>query len=126
MGHRKPRFIPAMGLLIGLGIAGYYGLAWYELPRWNEQEINQSVELNLAMDVARMGPHLKPQGEKLERLRAQMRTEVEGDIRRELKTIQLRLSIGLMAIVIGLAQLITAALIRRFWSDRYPIKEQPQ
>ena len=107
---RNPRSLPVLILLAGLGIAGYYGFAWYQLPKWSDQEIEQSVELNLAMDVARMGPQLKPEGEKLDQLRALVRQEVRGEIQRELKTAQLRFSVGLVAIVIGLGQLMFVVL----------------
>jgi hypothetical protein len=110
---RNPRVVPVVIFLAGLGIAGYYGLAWYQLPRWSDQEIEQSVELNLAMDIARMGPQLKPNGEKLDRLRALVRQEVREDIQRELKTVQLRFSAGLVATVIGLGQLVFVVLARR-------------
>ena len=104
--RRNPRSLPVLILLAGLGIAGYYGLVWYQTPKWSPQEINQSVELNLAMDIARMGPQLKPEGEKLDRLRALVRAEVEADANRELKTAQLRFSVGLVAMVFGIGQLV--------------------
>lgn len=107
---RNPRSLPALIFLAGLGIAGYYGIAWYQLPKWSDQEIEQSVELNLAMDVARMGPQLKPAGEKLDHLRALVRTEVRGEVQRELKTAQLRFSVGLVAMVLGLGQLMFVVL----------------
>ena len=107
---RNPRSLPVLIFLAGLGIAGYYGFAWYQLPKWSDQEIEQSVELNLAMDLARMGAQLKPNAEKLDHLRALVRQEVRGEVQRELKTVQLRFSAGLVAMVVGLGPLMFVAL----------------
>ena len=104
--RRNPRSLPVLIFLAGLGIAGYYGLVWYQTPKWSPQEIDRSVELNLAVDIARMGPQLKPEGEKLDKLRALVRAEVEGDLNRELHTAQLRFSVGLVAMVFGIGQLV--------------------
>lgn len=111
--RRNPRALPVLMFLGGLGIAGYYALQWYQLPKFSEKEIEQSVELNLALDVARMGPQLKPEGDKLDRLRALVRAEVEGDLNRELKTAQLRFAIGLVAMVFGIGQMVFVAGMER-------------
>ncbi len=110
---RNPRALPALMLVGGLGLAGYYGLAWYEAPKYSDREIEQSVELNLALDLGRMGPQLRPTGEKLERLRAIVRAEVKADLERDVRKAQLRFALGLIAMVFGLGQLVFVALSGR-------------
>jgi hypothetical protein len=107
---RNPFGLPVFIFLAGLGIAGYYGLEWRNAPTWTNAEIEQSVDLNLAMDIERMGPHLRPTGAKLDRLRAQVRAEVEHEANKGLKTAQLRFSVGLIAIVVGLVQVVLMKL----------------
>jgi hypothetical protein len=90
----------------GLGLAGYYGEAWYRAPTYSEDEIARSVEFNLQADLARLGPQLKPEGEKLEQLRAIVRAEVEAEVTRETRDAQRWFSIGLIAIVFGLGHML--------------------
>lgn len=94
-------------LAIGVALCGYYGHAWWTLPDYSEADIEASVELNLAMDLSRRGPHLQPDAARLEQLRSQVRAEIEGSLRQQVETIQLRFGIGLLCLVIGLSHVLT-------------------
>ncbi|HEY0973338.1 MAG TPA: hypothetical protein VGE57_02450 [Solimonas sp.] len=102
-----------LALAIGVGLTAYYGQAWYELQDYSEADIEASTELNLRMDLQRRGPHLQPDADKLEQLRTQVRAEVEGEINRERETIQSRFAIGLIALVVGLGQLLSQRVMAR-------------
>ena len=109
MNSARPRTPPpgAVGALIaaiGLGIACWYGWAWYHLPRWSEQEIVGSVELNLALDLSRLPPDSVPR-ETQERLRAQIRREVEAQIASESESPRAWTMAGLLIGVFGLVQM---------------------
>ncbi len=93
-------------LLSGVGLLTYFGSEWTQLPEWTEAEITQSVELNLAIDLQRMGPNLQPEGEKLDRLRALVRVEVEAEIREDREQVERWLGLGLICLVFGISQLL--------------------
>lgn len=97
-------------LAIGVALCGYYGQAWWALPDYSESDIEASVELNLAIDLSRRGPHLQPDAEQLERLRQQVRAEIEGGLRQQTEKVQLRFGIGLLCLVIGLSHVLTRRL----------------
>lgn len=107
---RNPQALPFLLVGIGLGLLGYYGEDWYRLPAWTEQDIEESVELNLAIDLQRMGPHLRPEGEKLERLREMVRAEVKGEIAGERRRLERWMGLGLILTVLGAGQLVRLAL----------------
>jgi hypothetical protein len=94
----------------GLSLSAYYGYAWTQLPAYSEAEIEASVELNLAIDLSRRGPHLQPDEAGLERLREQVRAEVIGDLDQARDTVQRRLGIGLLLLVVGGGRVLTSAL----------------
>jgi hypothetical protein len=110
---RNPRAFSFVLAAIGLGLVLYYGEQWYRLPQWSETEIEQSVELNLTMDLQRMGPHLRPSGEKLERLRSVVRQEVEAEIRHDRETLERWMGLGLILTVLGAGRFIVSAVNRR-------------
>jgi len=110
---RNPRALPALMLAGGLGLAAYYGLSWYRAPTFSEAEIEQSTDMNLAIDLSRMGPQLQPEGEKLAKLRAIVRAEVEADLQRERRDAQLRFAVGLVAMVFGASGLVFLTLSER-------------
>lgn len=105
--------IPAFMVALGLGLIGYYGIEWYQLPKYSEADLAMSTELNLQIDLQRRGPHLQPDAEELQRLRSQVRAEVEGEIRTERKKIQTRFTIGLISLIFGIGQFAAAAALRR-------------
>ncbi|MEQ1439381.1 hypothetical protein AAG565_08450 [Fontimonas sp. SYSU GA230001] len=107
------RTLPALLLSLGVGLCGYYGQKWYELPTYSEEDIAASVELNLRLDLQRRGPHLQPDAAGLARMREMVQAEVEGEIRRERDQVQLRFGVGLIALVLGLGQLAAQRLLAR-------------
>jgi hypothetical protein len=107
---RDPKTLAFVLIIAGLGLCAWFGEQWYRLPEWSEAEIQQSVDLNLTMDVQRMGPQLAPTGEKLEQLRGIVRAEVEGAIKREREMPLRWVADGLMLIVAGLSNLLFARL----------------
>ena len=117
--NRAPRLPPAgaVGALlaaIGFGIASWYGWAWYHVPKWSEREIVGSVELNLALDLSRLPPDQQPSPVAQDRLRAQIRQEVEKQIAAESEEPKSWTMAGLMIGIFGLVQMaLRHALARR-------------
>jgi hypothetical protein len=105
---RNPRGFAFLLLAAGLGLTAWFGEQRWRLPDWSEGEIEQSVELNLAIELGRRGPHLRPEGERLEALRATLRAEVEAEIRREREDLERWIGLGLVLIVLGTGQLVFA------------------
>ena len=91
-------------IVTGVGLLAWFGDEWYRLPVWSEAEIEQSVELNLAIDLKRLGPNMQPEGEKLERLRQIVRAEVKAEIRQEREKVERWLGLGAICIVFGISQ----------------------
>lgn len=105
--------IPAFMVALGVGLAGYYGLAWYQLPKYSEMDIAMSSELNLQIDLRRRPPHLQPGPEELQRLREQVRAEVLGEIQQEKEKVQTRFALGLISLIFGIGQFLAGAALRR-------------
>lgn len=86
----RPRLqaLPVVAAAVGLGLSAYYGEQWYRLPSYSEQDLQASTELNLALDLERRGPTLQLSEQDRDRLRGQIRQEVEADIARERKEVQ--------------------------------------
>lgn len=101
---RDRRVLPFLMIAAGLGLVLYYGLQWRELPRWSEAEIAQSAELNLALDLQRMGPLLQPTGTRLAELRTRVRAEVEAEIRHDRRALERWIGLGLLLMVFGGSQ----------------------
>jgi len=110
---RNPRAFAFALAAIGLAVAGWHGEQRLRLPQWSEAEIEQSVELNLQLELQRRGPHLQPQGERLDALRGALRAEVEAEIRRERDALDRWIGAGLLLLVFGAAQWLGAALRSR-------------
>ena len=66
------------------------------------------VKVCVPVPVQRMGAHLRPTGEKLERLRGIVRAEIEGEIQRERETLERWLGAGLILLVLGAGQTVFA------------------
>jgi hypothetical protein len=109
---RNPRLLAFLLAAIGLGVAAWHGEQWWRLPAWSETEIAQSVELNLAMELRRRGPHLQPSPERVEALRVALRGEVEAEIRREREQLERWIGFGLVLVVLGLGMGAREALGR--------------
>ena len=98
---RRGQFFTALLLSVGIGLCGYYAVQWYELPTWSEADLAQSVELNLALDLQRMGPHLQPSAERVDALRTLVRRELEVEIAGERDKTLRGLVAGLFALVVA-------------------------
>lgn len=115
--NRAPKAPPAaaVGALVaavGFGVAGWHGWEWYRLPSWSEQDIAGSVELNLALDLSRLPPDSVP-AESQERMRAQIRREVEAQIALESKTPRDWTFAGLLMGGFGLLQMLIRSWLAR-------------
>ncbi|MGH8482625.1 MAG: hypothetical protein ACRES8_09195 [Nevskiaceae bacterium] len=110
---RNPRAFAGVLVAIGIGLAAYYGEQRWRLPQWSPAEIEQSVELNLALELQRRGPHLQPAGERLEQLRRTLRAEIEAEIRRERAEPERWIGVGLLLMVLGAGQWFADAMRRR-------------
>lgn len=104
---QKRRFatLPALLFAVGLGMLMFYGHAWWRLPHYSADDIEQSVELNLAIDLQRRGSSGGFSPEQVERLRAQVRNEVLAAIAADEHEALRYLGIGLLLTVMGLAQM---------------------
>ena len=103
-------------LSVGIGICLYYGVEWYELPRYTEADIEQSTVMNMQIDLQRMGDHLRPQTkDDMELMRAKLRSEIVSSIKEQSDKVHLRFSVGLIALIIGIGQLFSSwAIQQRF------------
>lgn len=108
----RPGAVGALLAAVGFGIAGWYGWDWYQVPKWSEQEIAGSVELNLALDLSRLPPDSVPP-ETQDRMRAQIRREVEAQIAKETEEPRAWTLAGLLIGAFGLAQMALRAWLAR-------------
>lgn len=107
-----PGAVGALLAAIGLGIAAWYGWAWYQVPKWTEQEIKDSVELNLVLDLSRVPPNSVP-AENLTRMRAQIRREVEAQIEKDVEGPRSWTLAGLLMGAFGLVQMVIRTRLAR-------------
>lgn len=96
--------LPIMAASVGLGLGVYFGERCYELARVSEQDLQASVELNLALDLQRADASA-PEGAALEARRTQVRTELLGQLATERQQAQRGLAASLAGLVVGLALL---------------------
>ena len=110
---QKRRFaaMPALLFAVGLGMLMFYGHAWWRLPVYSADDIEQSVELNLAIDLQRRGTLGRFSPEQVERLRAQLHDEVVAAIAADQHEALRSMGIGLLLTVTGLTLMW---LLRRF------------
>jgi hypothetical protein len=101
---RNSNLLAFLLVAVGFGLAAFYGEQRWRLPQWSEAEIEQSVELNLELEKQRRGPHLQPDGTRLEQLRGALRAEVEAEIRRDRQKLERWIGLGLVLVVFGLGQ----------------------
>lgn len=103
----RPRFgVFHLIFIIGISIAGYYGHALWTWPEYSDRDIEQSVELNLAIDLSRRGPHLMPDEAGLQRLREQIHGEITGELSHQRIQAERRLGVGLLLTVAGALRLL--------------------
>lgn len=119
--RRPPYLMPFFLLSLGVGLCGWYGMNWYELPRYTEPDIQASVEANLAIDLARMGQHLKPDDAGLARLRASISQEVRAEIDRDKQEAQRGFALGLICLVLAAG----SAVLTRFNAGEQAKKSAP-
>lgn len=100
--RRNPLLTPFFLAAVGIGLCGWSGLRYRELPSYSEADIEASTEANLAIDLARMGERLQAGNADHTRLRAQVRREVEQDIAGERASAREVLRLGLMCLVAAL------------------------
>ena len=93
--------LPIIAAAIGLGLCAYYGEHWYRLPQYSEEDLRGSVELNLALDLERRGPEHQPSPEEQERLRQQIRSEIDADIARERKDVHQGFATAMLMLLFG-------------------------
>lgn len=103
MNATKPRLqtLPIIAAAIGLGLGAYYGEQWYRLPQYSEEDLRASVELNLALDLERRAPDQQPSTEERERLRQQIRSEIDGDIARERREVHQGFATAMLMLMLG-------------------------
>jgi len=109
--QQRPRSLPFMLLFVGIGLSGYYGWQWTQLPTYSEADLAASVELNVQLELQAQGAKTTPEG--LERLREQTRKDLLADIARERQEVETGLGAGLIALVAGIGNLLLFNLIRR-------------
>ena len=96
----------------GIGLCGYAGLQWFQLPHFNEDDLKASTELNLQLDLAQRKEQTPPQPEELDRMRQQVRQEVEDEIAQDRKAVLTRLALGAALLLFALGQWVAARLLR--------------
>lgn len=110
--RQKLRFsaIPALLFASGLGAAFYYGHAWYRLPVYSAAEVEQSIEINLAIELRQRNAALKLDDASIESLRQRIEADLKMEIAQEQRTMQQGVATGLILLAMGLAQMV---LMRR-------------
>jgi hypothetical protein len=94
----------------GLGLCGYAGVQWYELPRYSDADLKDSAELNLQLDLVREGSNpsqLDPA--RLDQRRRQVLAEVQQEVAAQQRHPWNWLLAGLALLVGGVA---------RFWAGK--------
>lgn len=110
---RNPRLFAFVLIAAGVGLIGYFGEQRWRLPERSDPDIEESVELKLAMELHRRGPHLQPTGERLNGLYATVRAETEAAIRRERYEIERWIGLGALLCVFGAGRWLVAAVADR-------------
>ena len=96
----------------GIGLCGYGGLQWHELPHYSEDDLKASTELNLQLDLVRRGEHTPSVVEELENLRAQERVEIEESIRTDRERILYMLAAGAALLALSASQFLYRLFVR--------------
>lgn len=109
---RNPRALAFFLLASGTALLGWYGEQWYNLPKWTETELEQSVELNFAIEQQRRGPSLPLEGEKADRMREVLRGEIQAEIRKDRADVERWIGLGAVLVVLGLGQFVFSLAFR--------------
>lgn len=94
----------------GIGLCAYAAVQWYQLPRYSEDDLKASTELNLQLDLARSGQSTPSDPQRMDQLRLQVRTEIQQEIQKQQR-------LPLNWLVAGVAFVIVGAL--RLWTQRF-------
>lgn len=98
---------------VGGGLLIYGALQWRQLPQYSDQDIDSSIELNLGLDLARLGPDRQPPPDKIEFMRKTIRAEIDAQIAQDRERVQGWLLGGAALLVIGLMQALTQRYLGR-------------
>ena len=94
--------LPALLFAAGLGMSLHYGHAWWQLPSYTPEEIEQSVDLNMALDSQHKG---LAEASVLLAQQAVVRREVLEEISKERRDVQSYFLAGVVLTFMGLANL---------------------
>lgn len=112
--RRRAPFLPLLVFGIGLGLTLYFGNQFYHLPTYSDADIDASTQLNLQLDLQHRGPNLQPANDaELSLMRARIRKEITDSIQQQKTNLEQRIGIGLIALVFGLGQLVSAWFLQR-------------
>jgi len=96
----------------GIGLCGYAGLQWYELPHYSEDDLKTSTELNLQIDLARKEDQSKLTSDQVEEMRRTIRTEVNGEVNSRSREILMWLAIGFSLLTMAISQTVFIKLLK--------------
>jgi len=105
----RPRFLalPIMLASVGLGLSVYYGEQWYRLSQLPEAELQQSIELNLMLDLQRESHKPLPGEAELQGRRETIRDELLAQLDAERSKVRGNLIAALAAFIGGAVFLFT-------------------
>lgn len=105
----RPRFLalPIMIASVGLGLTVYYGEQWYQLSQLPEAGLEQSVELNLMLDLQRESHKPLPGEAELQGRRERIRAELLQQLAVEKHELRGNLIAALAAFIGGALFLFT-------------------
>ena len=109
--RRSRSAFPFMLLAVGIGLTGYYGVKWFELPTYSESDIAASTELNMQLEL--QAQHAQTTPESRERLRKQTRQDLLNDIAKERRDVETGLGAGLIALVLSIGNIVLMTLLQR-------------
>lgn len=99
-----PAAVGALVAALGFGLALWHGWDWYQLQRWTAAEIEQSVDLNLALDLSRTQT-AAPSAEETHAMRDRIRAELQAEIEKELEKPRGYVVAGVIIGLFGLGQM---------------------
>lgn len=105
----RPRFLalPIAIASVGLGLSAYYGEQWYRLAQVPEAELQQSVELNLLLDLQREAQKPVPGERELQQRRETIRAELLAQVEAETGVVRGNFLAALTGFIVGALFLIT-------------------
>lgn len=113
MAQRDPRPFAFFLIAGGIGLSLWYGLEWWQMPRRTPEQVQEQVEIRLALELQHMGPQLQPTGERLQQLVGMIRAEVEAGEKRQLQEIERWIGLGLVMTVFGASSFVLSLARRR-------------